>query len=358
MADAAPTLTDLFNDGKSEVISRRPEITVDEGDVSEMLLFGSAAMADHVVAYAVGRFKATFLDGAEGDDLTTLADDHWNVQRKIAIEATGEVTFSRATSDNGAGTILAGTVVETETGVQFITDSDVAYGATETGDKTVTVTAILTGPGGNVDPGTITKITSDVFDSNITVTNSARMAGGADEESDDDLRARVRARPSTLQRGTLAALEFAAINVPGISLATATDDESTGLVSVYVSDSNGGSSPAMVTKAQAAVKSYKCAGSIVNVVGAALVTITGIVVDLTVRAGVDKAALADAVKAAIVARLNKLRIGESATQAQFLQAVLNVDEGITDATVTVTIPALNPFDLMRTTTANITVNTN
>lgn len=358
MADAAPTLDELFSDGKSEVITRRPEITVDEGDVSEMLLFGSAAMADHVTGYAVGRFKATYLDGAEGDDLTTLADDHWNVQRKLAIEATGEVTFNRATAGAGAGTILAGTVVETDTGVQFVTDSDVSYGASETGDKTVTTTAILAGPGGNVDPTSITKISSDIFDSTITVTNAARMAGGADAESDPDLRARVRARPSTLQRGTLAALEYAAINVPGISLATATDDENTGLVSVYVSDSSGGSSPTMVTKAAAAVKSYKCAGSSVTVIGAGLVTLTGIVVDLSVRTGVDKTQIAQSAKDAIVARLNKLRIGESATMAQLLQAVLNVDDGITDATVTVTIPAINPFDLMRTTAANITVNTN
>jgi uncharacterized phage protein gp47/JayE len=169
MADAAPTLNDLFETGRTEALIRRPELTFDEGDVSEMLTFGSAAQADHVVGYAAGRFRATYLDGAIGDELTALADDR-GVQREPATSGTGVVTFSRASAGAGAGTITAGTVVATERDafgkeIQIATDDAVSYGALETGTKTVAATAVLTGPSGNVDAATVVRIISNVFDS-------------------------------------------------------------------------------------------------------------------------------------------------------------------------------------------------
>jgi uncharacterized phage protein gp47/JayE len=179
-----------------------------------------------------------------------------------------------------------------------------------------------------------------------------------DEESDENLRERVRQRPATLEKGTLAALEYAAKLVPGIAFATAAENLNTGLVTVFISDASGSSSPTMVTEAVASINAYRGGGQLVQVVGAAVRYLTSIVVDLTVRAGVDKGTLVDNIKASIVARLKRLKIGEAATMAQLLQAVLNVDsDGITNAEITVTLPVINPYDLMRTLTSYITVNT-
>ena len=57
----APSFADLFNTGKAEAQNRRPELTFDEGDISEMEMASAAAMADHILGYVAERIKATYL---------------------------------------------------------------------------------------------------------------------------------------------------------------------------------------------------------------------------------------------------------------------------------------------------------
>jgi hypothetical protein len=76
MATPAPSAEDLYDLAKAELVLRRPELQVLPGDVSDMILWAIAAAADRVVGYAAEKFRATYVDGARGDDLTTLASDH------------------------------------------------------------------------------------------------------------------------------------------------------------------------------------------------------------------------------------------------------------------------------------------
>jgi phage-related baseplate assembly protein len=359
----APTYQDIFNTGKAEAISRRPDLTFDVGDISEFYMAAGAAMADHIVSYVTQRVQATFLDGASGDDLTTLADDRYNIQRLFDTEAQGTVTISRATAVSN-GIIPAGTVFATAKDaqgneVQFTNDADVPFPPGTFSQAFVSCTCTQTGVLGNVDVNKITRVvTGGLFDT-FTVTNPSRFAGGAPQEDDSSLRERCRSFTQTLRRGTLAALVYGAIQTAGAGVATASAVEpGDGTVSLYVSDSSGNSSPGMVTLVQAEIPNWRAAGIPVNVYGGALFNLTGIDITLSVRAGVSTTAIAANIKSAIVARLAKLKIGEACSPTLIKQAVGTVDpSGILE--VVVNSPAVtvvpSASQLIRTTTADITV---
>lgn len=336
---AAPSFNDYFNTGKAEALSRRPDLTFDDGDISEMYMSAGAAMADHLTGYSAERIKATYLDGATEGDLTVLADDRYNIQRQQATFATGQVTFSRLTSSAGAGTIVAGTVVATAkdaTGneIQFMTMTNLNVGSGATGALgTVDAVALLTGVESNVAAGTVNRIVSSVYDSTITVTNAARFAGGDVEQSDESLRAKVRGFPTTIRRATLAALEYGALNTTGagVSKATAVEDtdlfgEPTGIVSLFVTDSTGSSSAPMTTAVAGEMVNWRAAGVIVNVQGGVVLS-QNVTLALSFRAGsgISTSAIQPTVEAAVAARINKLKIGETLSPDIIKQAACNVD---------------------------------
>lgn len=340
----APTFDELLAIGIAEATDARPDMNVEEGFVTEMLLSGAAAMADAVIGYGAQRFKATFVDGAEGDDLTDLADDHWQIQRGEATPARGQATITR--SVNGpAGTFAAGTIVKTLRDADgkellFTLDAQSVWALNEQGSKLVNVTCTETGRGGNVAPGAILRFNAPPFDGSFTVTNVLKLAGGAPAQTDPELRESVRALPNALRRATLDALEYGAKTVSGVRQATATEDAETGIVSLFIADENGGSSAPLIDAVKAILPSWKAAGTIVNVYGGSLVTVSPIRVKVFVRPGVDSATLVAAIQSAIVVEVGRLKIGETLFRGAIERAVRNVQpDGI--ARVDVLAPALN-----------------
>ena len=350
---AAPTFQDFFNAGRAEAIDRRPDLTFDEGDISEFVVAATAAMADHLTGYFAGRFQATYLDGASGDDLTTLADDHWNVQRFPAVAAGGNVVFSRPSGAAPAGTIAAGTLVATDfdalgNSIQYTTDVDLHFSLGELGPKTVHVTATATGLSTNADINSVDRIITALFDTSFVVNNPVeKMAGGDDAETDDALRERVRGLPATLRRGTLPAIEYGATSVAGVKRATAIEETDvvtgyqTGIVDVYVSDASGNSNPSMVSSVVTELRNWRPAGSVVNVTGGLLQT-QNVVLSVVARLGTDTQALVANITAAVTARINKLKIGETLSPDIIKQAVLNVDDTLLSVNVTTPAVAVVP----------------
>jgi uncharacterized phage protein gp47/JayE len=362
MTTPAPSWDDLYNDAKTEQVLRRPDLQVLDGDISDMILAGIAGVGDRVVGYTSDRIKATFVDGASGDDLTKLADDHWNITRVAAVQAVGTVSFSRASFAAGAGDVPAGTVVATQQDafgreVRFTTGALAHFGATDLGPKTAPVTASVTGTAGNVAAATVNRVISTLFDGIITVTNAAITAGGAEAEADEDLRERIRAFTVSLRRGTLGALEFGAKQVSTVKQATAVED-STGAVTVYVTDGSGASNAQMVVDVATELDNWRAAGSSVTVTGGQLYTLNPIEITLAVRTGVDTASIASTVKSAIKARIDRLKIGETCRREIISQAALNVDpDNITGCTVVLPAADVDPGDnqVIRTSTSYITV---
>jgi uncharacterized phage protein gp47/JayE len=360
---SAPTFDDYFQAGRAEAINRRPDLTFDTGDITEMEQAAAAAMADHLTEYAASRVKATFLDGAFGDDLTTLADDRYGIQREQANAATVTVTFTRS-SGVLTGTIPGGTVVATQKDslgneVQYITNADDGWSVGAL-THSIACTCTQNGVVGNVAAGAINRlVTTGLFDT-FTITNAARAAGGAEEEDDDSLKDRCRAFFTTLRRGTLAALEFGAKTVAGCANAIAAEPGD-GTVSLFISDSGGGSSPTLISNVATEIENWRSAGVVVNVFGGTVYTIPTINVSLTLRPGVA-VSLTD-VRNAVVGRVNKLKIGEDLTLTLIKNAVATVDpDGILDVVVNIpagTVSAVDGFGrrsiLLRTIAANITV---
>lgn len=342
---AAPSFDQLMNLGKAEAILRRPSLGVRVGDISEMLIAAAAAMADRVIGWFAERIAATFLDGASGDDLTQLAADHWAIQRRAATRSVGTVTFNRAGADGTIQTFPIGTTVATArdsqgNDVQFLTTQAASWAASTNGTRTVNVEAVNAGVVGNLSgPNLITRIVSTPpAGGTYTITASIQPAGGSEEETDEELRDRTRLYPTTLRRGTAGALEYGARSVSTIAVAKASAvQDTTGLVTVYVSDASGNStgttkevSPlttddgTMTAKVAVELYNWACAGSLVNVSGGAVQNVN-ITVTIAVKIGVDVTQLITDIQNSVSARVGKLNIGETLYLSDIITAVKAVD---------------------------------
>jgi len=324
----APSFQELFQAARGEQISKRPDLQVFEGDISEMLLMVAAAMADKCVEFTAASFKATYLDGAAGGDLTTLADDHWNIQRFDAVAATVDVTFTRPTDAGGAGSIPAGTVVATQTdpdgrAFRYTTDTALAIGATDL-TATVAATAEVTGTDSNVVPGAINRIVDNLYDSTFTVNNVGFAVGGSEVESDDQLRERVRGFFATLSRGTFDALVFGAKQVPGVVVVSGSVS-GTGVATIYVADAAGNSSSQMVNDVQVELDTnWKCFGTALTVVGGSAL-LQDIDYSIVVTDGTSVIDLEPLIEEAITGTLLKLDPEDPMYLAQIITAIRNVD---------------------------------
>lgn len=322
----APSFNDLVALFQAEAQTRRPDLIFGDGDVTLAQSHGSAAMADAVIRFAAQAFRETFIDGASGDALETLVDDHQNLQKVNATPAQGTTSFSR-TSGGAAGPIPAGTQIGTQfdadgNQIVYTTDVVINVGAGDNGPFPVLATAQDDGDETNAEPGTVTQIIDTLFDV-FTVTNTAKMAGGNNAESDEDLRERSRDFFSTLRRGTLAALEFGARVVTSVRVAKAVENAVTGTVDLRVSDSDGDSTAQMISDVEAEIENWRCASSTIVVTGGNKVLLD-ITATLTVRTGFNVKAFETVITQSITTRLKKLKVSESLELDTIKAAIISV----------------------------------
>lgn len=360
MISTAPSWQDLYDIGRATLQARNPSLQLVPGDVTDAYLCGAATMGSQVIAFAANRFLATFLDGAFGTDLTNLARDR-GVIRDTGDNAIGTVQFSRPSASLGAGVISAGKRIATQPDSNgsfsvFTTDVDVVFGGTDLGPFSTTATCTTIGNAGNAAAGAVTRILDSLWDPTVVVTNPTQFACGSEQESDPDLRDRVRGFFLTEARGTRDALIFGAKTVPGVKRASLTVDPVTGIITLYVSDADGNANAAMVAAVQTEIANWADAGDIVNVIGATLV-IQSVNVSLTVKLGVDVNSLLNNVRLAIIARLARLIPGDTLYRDMISAAVRDVDRN-NILSVTVNTPAVNVAtstgQVLRTDAAHVT----
>ena len=222
-----PTFSDLQRVARDEILLRNGKVSRDaverDGMDANILVAAACAVGDEVVGQIAELAASLFLDSAVGQALDHLAFDRYGLVRKPASASLGTVQFQTAAGALVTFTIPVGTVLATTDGRQFITTENAIYPVGSVGPLAVTVRSVLAGADQNAKSGTITSITG-VFPSqptNITVQNPYATAGGADSELDDSLRERARRYFTTVRRGTLGALEEAALGVPGVRSAKA-----------------------------------------------------------------------------------------------------------------------------------------
>lgn len=322
MADL-PTRTDLFDAGAREIVARSaaraparrisPEALYTEGTDINILTAGASAMAEDVLRQHARGTAALYLDSSEDEDLDRLVTDRYGreLARKEASPGLVPLTITRTSGAFPGGSLSAGARVRTPAGLEFELRTAVGITAGSSGPFSVTARAVLAGSASNAAANTITQFSSTPFDSNLQVTNDVAATGGADRETDAAYRGRARTFFTAARRGIKAAIEFGALTVPGVALATAEEelDSSgiqTGNVFVYIADVNGQANAVLTQQVLDALIEYRCLGIPPFVIGAVpeYVPITW---RLRFETGVDQALAFEQVRFGTVALVNQTR---------------------------------------------------
>jgi len=372
MADL-PSRTDLFEIAAAEIAARSSARPVNQRiSANEVFTHGSdinvvtasaSAMGDEILRQLCLKISALYLDTAEGDDLDRLVADRWSpsIVRKEATPAVVTLQFYRTSGALPAFTYPADSKLRTTTGVEFSTTLSASIGAGSNGPVTVTATCVDTGQAGNVAENTVTEFTTAPSDPAVQVTNPDPAAGGDDPETDARLRQRARNFYNAVRRGTVAAIEFGALTVAGVRLASVTEEvdsngDETGRVILAIADSNGQGNAALATAVRGAEVEYRAAGVIVDVI-AAVPTYQAIELLLRFRTGFDSAVVFASVQQAVVAAVNALAPGATLPVSLITAAIRRIPGVIVlDDAVSIpvgdVVPAQN--QVLRTTLALIT----
>lgn len=222
-----PTFSDLFRTARDEVLLRNAKLSRDAverpGMDANVLVAAASAVGDQVIGQLTKVEAATFLDSAKKEALDRLVFDRYGLVRKPAAASVGTVAFRTTAPAPVTFTIPVGVRLQTPDGIQFVTDESVVFPAATVGPLACAARSVLAGANQNVKAGAITSIISSVTSqpSDLTVSNPFATAGGDDTEDDPSLRDRARRFFSTVRRGTLGALEEAALGVAGVRKAKA-----------------------------------------------------------------------------------------------------------------------------------------
>lgn len=222
-----PTANDLFREARDEALLRNSKVSRDaverRGSDANILLAGIATVGDQVVGQVAQLSAESFLNSAVGTALDRLVFDRYGLVRKPPAASLGTVIFATTVAAPTTFTIPAGIRLQTADGIQFLTTESSIFVAGSVGPLAVAARSVLAGPSQNVRAGEITSILTAIQSqpTDLTVTNPFATAGADDVEGDPSLKDRARRFFTTARRGTLGAIEAAALAVPGVRAATA-----------------------------------------------------------------------------------------------------------------------------------------
>lgn len=310
---------DFYQHGRRYVLARAKRIDPNMVDVegSDVNLFvgGTSFMAQAVSRQMVERVSALLLDGAEGEDLDRYAWDRYQLLRKGASPAVGEVEFSRLDATAGAGAVPIGTKLISLTGIEYITTSEALFGASSL-TATAEVRAVQAGLSFQVGKNQIRRFdnVAALFDPSLEVNNTEATAGGVDVELDSVFKERIRDFWNSARRGTLAAIEFGAKTVAGVESAQATEAISgdglpARVVNLYIADPSGVGSKALGASVRIALTEYRAAG-IAVLTSTSIPEIVDVQLSLSFIAGVNTTLLTGNIRAAIVEFINSLGVNQ------------------------------------------------
>lgn len=207
-----PSLSDLISRVSADIESR-----LDGADASQRrTLLGILAIVEAGAVHGL----YGYLDWIAAQGMPDTADTEqlerwasiWGKQRKSASAAAGQVTFT-GTDGN---VIPSGTRVARSDGLEFSTSED---GTIEAGSAAVAVEAADTGTDYNTAAGAKLKLVTALAGVQSSAV-AGDIAGGADKESDADLRARLLTRIRQAPHGG-ADFDYTAwaLEVPGVTRA-------------------------------------------------------------------------------------------------------------------------------------------
>ena len=275
-------------------------------------------------AYAEYILRQMFPTTAQGTYLEAHAAQR-NITRKAAVKAVGSVTFYTDAETHEDILIPGGTQVCT-TGdmLRFVTDEDVTLEANDS-DVSVGVTAALPGACYNVAPNTVGIIVTPVSGVDRVV-NDAQFTGGADEESDEELRARVAESYAHISNGANAAYYRAqAMSVDGVYAASVVGmGRGAGTVDVYVCGQGTALPQEKLQEVQSLLSAARELNVDVQVSSPSFVNIN-LYIKLTVADGYDFDTVAGAVRTAVTGYINSLGLGAEIRLCKIGEVIYHID---------------------------------
>ena len=360
---------DFYQIGRQYIRANATQIDPNKIDVqgSDINLFvGSASyMAYAISRQMVDRIGSLTLNGAVNEDLDRYAMDHYQLLRKGAAAAIVPLQFYRSSFTYGAGVIPINTSVQSITGIEYITTTTATFSSS---GLIATCNGIATLAGNEYQVGTnqiqVIMNPNSLFDPTIQVVNPSPAAGGASAESDENFKNRIINFWQSAQRGTLGAIQFGALTVPGIDSAYVEEVINTAgnpvrLVNLYVADASGVSNIPLVAKVKAILNDYRAGGIYVNIIPGSP-QIISVTLSLTFSGNVDTSTITEAIKNAIVAFVNSLGVNQTLSLAALYSLLYRyADQGLVVNEQTIVTPtgSIIPTSgcTLRTTLANVTV---
>ncbi len=246
------------------------------GSVLRAILEANAAVALWMQWLIVQVLATTRLATSSGMDCDSFGAD-FSFVRLPAISASGYVTFSRFTPSVAAFIPVGTTVSTSNNGQGFLVVGDPtnqAYSATSGGytiaagiaGVTVAVAASMAGSASNVQPGTISMISS-VIAGVDTVSNNLALSGGMDAESDTAFKARFSNYLASRSRATNVAIGAMIASIQqGLSYTITENVNQAGMVQmghfvVTVDDGTGNPSASLLDTVQQGVDVIRPVGT-------------------------------------------------------------------------------------------------
>lgn len=350
MADF-PSLAALIKVGRDAALTANKKLTIEVTDTpgtdANAYIAAGGAIGQELVGQLAVAFAGVYLDSAEDLALDKYVFDRYGLLRKPAAPARGSVIFSTTAAAVATFIIPDGTVLSTPDGIQFITVGNATFLIGTTSSSPVEVRSVQAGSSQQAAIGTITSIVSQVpsSPSDLKVTNTVATAGADDAESDEDLRNRARAFFATAERGTLKAIEAAALAVPGVRKASAIEvlnasGQPDREVELIITDAFTEklaeldlNPPAYQAQSQVLSTSVfnglddARAGGINVEVKVAQVVLQPVVLQLTFIAGVNVDSVAEKARATVVITVNNLKPGQ-ALSVDTLRTELETVQGL------------------------------
>lgn len=323
-----PTHDDLVEIGIQTILTTpgsklTEEAARREGSDLNIVLNVAAAMGEEISRQGGIVAAGLMLDTAEGEALDRLVFDlPFPVERQPATPAMVTAKFLRPNVLKGPGTIPAKYRFKLGGfGFQALYDTPVAAGVLQV---LIDAQAEKTGAEGNVPITTPGTLADSLWDTSFVVTANETGAGGQTAESDESLRARARKAHETARRGTLAAIEFGAMTIPGIAHATAYEVQNANgqlaqAVELIIADRDGNANTALQNAVAAILDEYRPAGIPVTLTSGTPV-LEDVILQMTFLAGIDTQAAFQAAADRIVAEVNTLSAGQSLLVADLIEA--------------------------------------
>jgi uncharacterized phage protein gp47/JayE len=330
----------IYEDMRNWMLAHQDKVT-DFNDGSVIASFMEAVGREVAMAYIKAR---------SGYDtfLKYLPFSIFEFEQKAGVKAVGQVIFSRSKAYTTVVTIDVGTLISTNSGIQFVTTAVATIASGGLASNAVSIRAVDAGASGNVLQGLIVKIDSSVIGVD-SVRNDNPCTGGQDEESETEFKTRFRQYILGLGRTNRYGITTACLSVDNVRSVSIVEHfppiDNVWNTSVYV-DNGYGDAPADVI---AAVKSiiagvgsysnpgYKAVGINVRVLAP---TVVPIALELNLK--IDDTVSQEAVEAEIITAMqnyiNGLKIGEDVILSRITQSVMKIT-GIVD--LQIVLPAAN-----------------